>query len=81
MAFFSGDLNLSSVSPSPAPDIHIDKLASFELLLCWFLEAALLSRAELTDSVSLLSAGEALSWARPLWVSSCSSGVQVRWPN
>lgn len=81
MTLFSDDPTLSSVSPSPAPDIHIGELANFELCLCWFLEAALLSRAELTDSVSLLSAGEALSWARPLRVPSCLSGMQVWWPN
>lgn len=51
---------------SSSSDIHIGKLASFELCLFWSLEAALLFRAELTDSVSLLSAGEALRWARPL---------------
>lgn len=68
-------------SKSSSSDIHIGKLASFELCLFSSLEAALLSRTEFTDSVSLLSAGEALSWARPFWVSSCLPGMQVWWPN
>lgn len=67
MVFFSdGPYVVICFSKSNSSDIHIGELASFELCLFSSLEAALLSRAELTDSVSLLSAGEALSWARPL---------------
>lgn len=63
-------------SKSSSSDIHIGQLCLFPSL-----EAALPLSTELTDSVSLLSAGGAVSWARPLWVSSRLSGMQVWWPN
>jgi len=78
MVFFSDDPHVViCFSKSSSSDIRAGELASFELCLLRSWGAALLPRAELTGSLSLLSAGEVLSRAGPHWVSSSWSGTQV----